>query len=151
MTRKNSSIPFVQLDSASTRKFEGTGLGLALVKNLLKLHGGTIDVESEQGKGSTFYIEVPLNLKEKDLNARLITDENSEDIVQTSTISSADDLVILEPENSDGSEPLILVVEDDPNSRELLSFMLNDAGFRLILAEDGAEALELQKKYILLL
>lgn len=138
--------PFVQLDSASTRKFEGTGLGLALVKNLLKLHGGTIDVESEQGKGSTFYIEVPLNLKEKDLNARLITDENSEDIVQTSTISSADDLVILEPENSDGSEPLILVVEDDPNSRELLSFMLNDAGFRLILAEDGAEALEIAKE-----
>jgi CheY-like chemotaxis protein/nitrogen-specific signal transduction histidine kinase len=138
--------PFVQLDSASTRKFEGTGLGLALVKNLLKLHGGTIDVESEQGKGSTFYIEVPLNLKENDLNARLIADENSEDIVQTSTISSAADLVILEPENSDGSEPLILVVEDDPNSRELLSFMLNDAGFRVILAEDGAEALEIAKE-----
>ncbi|WMW24677.1 PAS domain S-box protein [Methanolobus sediminis] len=62
--------PFVQLDSSSNRKYEGTGLGLALVKNLLELHGGSIEVESEPGKGSTFYISVPLNLKDKDLNAQ---------------------------------------------------------------------------------
>ncbi|SDF79058.1 PAS domain S-box-containing protein [Methanolobus vulcani] len=137
--------PFVQLDSSSNRKFEGTGLGLALVKNLLELHEGSIDVESEQGKGSIFHIKVPLNLKDKALNARVIADEKSDNIVQASTISSADDLIILKPENSDGSEPLILVVEDDPNSRDLLSFMLNEAGFRVIMVEDGAEALEIAK------
>ena len=138
--------PFVQLDSSSNRKFEGTGLGLALVKNLLELHGGTIEVESEKDKGSTFHITVPLNLKDKDLNARVIATEESVDNIQTSTISSSRDLVILEPENSDGSEPLILVVEDDPNSRELLSFMLNDAGFKVILVEDGVQALEIAKE-----
>ena len=136
---------FVQLDSASNRKYEGTGLGLALVKNLLELHGGDIGVESEYEKGSTFYIRVPLNLTGTDLNARIPETDVTEDNISTPALSSADDLVILGPEGSDGSEPLILVVEDDPNSRELLSFMLNKAGFRVILAEDGAEALEIAK------
>jgi PAS domain S-box-containing protein len=136
---------FVQLDSASNRKYEGTGLGLALVKNLLELHGGDIDVESEYEKGSTFYIRIPLNLTGTDLNARIPETDEIEDNISTPALSSADDLVILGPEGSDGLEPLILVVEDDPNSRELLSFMLNEAGFRVILAEDGAEALEIAK------
>ncbi|MBP1908653.1 response regulator [Methanolobus bombayensis] len=137
--------PFVQLDSASNRKFEGTGLGLALVKNLLELHGGTIEVDSEQGKGSTFYLKVPLNLKDKDLNAKIAAMDDDKGEIQTSIISTADNLTIIKPEGSDGTEPLILVVEDDPNSSELLSFMLNEAGFRVILAEDGAEALEIAK------
>ena len=52
--------PFKQLDSSSTRKYGGTGLGLAIVKRYVKMHGGSIRVESEPGKGSTFTLAIPV-------------------------------------------------------------------------------------------
>ena len=53
--------PFTQVDSASNRQYEGTGLGLSLVKKLIKMHGGEVWVESEPGIGSTFGFNVPIS------------------------------------------------------------------------------------------
>jgi protein-histidine pros-kinase len=58
---KKIFVPFVQLDSGPARKHEGTGLGLALTKNLVELHGGEISVSSVLGTGSTFSVSLPIN------------------------------------------------------------------------------------------
>ncbi|SFM55316.1 sensor histidine kinase [Methanolobus profundi] len=57
--------PFQQLDSALSRKYDGTGLGLSLVKKLTEMHNGTVSVESELNKGSTFTISLPMDHREK--------------------------------------------------------------------------------------
>jgi signal transduction histidine kinase len=58
--------PFVQVDSSLNRQHEGTGLGLALVQRLTDLHGGSVQVESEVGKGSRFTIELPMKIETTD-------------------------------------------------------------------------------------
>jgi len=128
--------PFFQIDQPETTKLsKGTGVGLALVKDLVTLHGGTIDVTSVPGKQTSFKVTIK-SLAENVFTAGL-----------TDPIASQYEEELLEYQNSfitsDLSEqPLLLVVEDNVDVRNYLSDIF-DSTFRVITAENGKEGLQI--------
>lgn len=82
---------FAQVDKSTTRKAEGSGIGLALVKSIIELHGGTISVNSEVGKGSEFIISLPVTLANyKDENAQTYNDTSNPNYVESLSIEFSD-------------------------------------------------------------
>jgi signal transduction histidine kinase/CheY-like chemotaxis protein len=115
---------FNQADASTTKKYGGTGLGLAITRNFCQLLGGNVTVTSKPGEGSTFTIVLP---------------DSPVGPVQ----AKATDAPPLSVEVD--SAPTVLVVDDDPTARELLSANLKGAGYRLLQASSGDEALSLAR------
>jgi PAS domain S-box-containing protein len=139
--------PFTQLESTTTRRYEGTGLGLSLVKKFIEMHGGQIWVESELGEGTKFTFELPLKPVSKEESTIQMV-PSPETIEKASNVLESRISVpqIIESSNSEGDGPLILVVEDDEPSRELLEITLKNEGYSVASAKNGKEALELARK-----
>ncbi|EKU99231.1 signal transduction histidine kinase [Leptolyngbya sp. PCC 7375] len=119
--------PFVQIDSALNRQYEGTGLGLVLVKQITELHGGQIAVTSEVGVGSCFVIELPYIISElSNLTSKAMLESNSATFeIEQSTVA-----------------PLILLVEDNDANIVTLSSYLRAKGYRIQVVKDGQAAIE---------
>jgi PAS domain S-box-containing protein len=115
---------FQQVDSGVNRTQKGTGLGLALTRNLARLHGGDVRVVSTLGKGSRFTIDLPI----KGRGARRLPNAPA---------------LPVEKAADDPARPLVIVVEDDPAAAELLARQIDRAGFRTEIASTGAKALVL--------
>jgi PAS domain S-box-containing protein len=122
--------PFVQLDSRLSRRYDGTGLGLALAKSMTELHGGTIEVDSTPGKGSRFQVSLPWEPALQSASS-LALEEGSLDEAG--------------PEGAPSIQPTVLLVEDNEGNREMLSAYLRRRGCKVTTAENGTNAISLAK------
>ncbi|OYQ65009.1 hypothetical protein B9G53_09090 [Pseudanabaena sp. SR411] len=129
--------PFIQIDSALNRQYDGTGLGLALVKRIVELHGGRVGLTSELGVGSRFTIELPCALDE----------------AMSPKMPAGVDLTTTPEEKSSPANvattrsPLILIAEDNEANIGTFSSYLTAKGYRILIAKDGQEALDLAKAH----
>jgi signal transduction histidine kinase/ActR/RegA family two-component response regulator len=117
--------PFVQADVSTTRKYGGNGLGLSIAKELVELMGGIIGAESEPGRGSTFWFELPLprvSVPRQSFRERGTT--------------------VTERSRPNADASLVLVVEDSPVNRLVTVRVLERCGFRVHVVNDGREALD---------
>ncbi|MHC5743244.1 MAG: hybrid sensor histidine kinase/response regulator [Nostoc sp.] len=124
-------LPFVfdyfrQADSTSTRKFGGLGLGLAIVRNIIEMHGGIVKADSHgEGKGAIFTISLPLL---PDASPRLTDEKNYPAFLATKSLPLND--------------IRILVVDDDTDSRDFVAFVLEQEGAFVMAASSADEALQ---------
>jgi PAS domain S-box-containing protein len=118
--------PFSQIDSGLARRFEGTGLGLAMVKLLVELHSGAVAVESAVGEGSCFTVWLPI---------RCPSVEEDEQVVAAESVRPARGVLT--------GVGMALVVEDDFKSAELIRVQLEAEGFKVLHAATAEAALEL--------
>jgi CheY-like chemotaxis protein len=114
--------PFSQIDSGLARKFEGTGLGLAMVKLLADLHGGSVAVESEAGTGSRFTVWLPLRRLER----------------KTPVVSRP---AVPPPPPPAADARMAMVVDDDVVSADLIRIQLEAEGFTVLHALSAESAL----------
>lgn len=117
--------PFVQIDSALNRQYNGTGLGLALVKRITELHGGRVSVTSEVGVGSSFTVELPCAIATSPLSgkAAISSDKINSGSLQSEGVTS------------------ILLVEDDPDNITVIKSYLTAKGYFIRVANDGHQAI----------
>ncbi len=133
---------FSQVDGGTTRRFEGTGIGLALVKEIVTLHQGTIHLESEVNQGSTFTITLPRGTATVSNMVTIEHDSQSLPIYQADQLPSP-----LEPLDGGRSEhaasprPVVLIVDDNGDMRAYLKRVLEQQ-YQIVEAQDGRIGLE---------
>ena len=124
--------PFVQIDSSLNRQSAGTGLGLVLVERIITKHGGRVVVTSRAGEGSCFTLRLPYAPLPKEFVPEML---------QTSSLSTQQNNLPL------SVSPLILLADDDNGNRQTLEDYLTNKGYRMLLAYNGKEALEMVKNH----
>ncbi len=132
---------FTQADASTTRQYGGTGLGLVISRKFCHMMGGDITVQSEHGRGTTFTVELPVDVSSHGIQRVQVFEEK----------------IAAEPLTAVGKEDFrstILVIDDDPDARDLMSRVLFREGFRPVLASSGEQGLflarELRPKVVIL-
>jgi signal transduction histidine kinase/CheY-like chemotaxis protein len=135
---------FSQAEETTAREYGGTGLGLAITKQFCEMLGGSIFAESSPGGGSVFVVTLPVRAPS---DVRSTADEASK---LTSTGTERSTAVVRHDTKSAlsfGTHTTVLVVDDDPQARDLLTRFLNREGFEVITAAAGEQALRLAQEH----
>lgn len=117
---KNIFQPFVQADQGARSQYKGTGLGMAIVKEILDRMGGTIQIDSVENQGTSIHVVIPFEIAEEP--------------------AAVQEMSELPRENLSGYR--ILLAEDNELNREIAVFLLKDEGISVTEAEDGQQAVE---------
>ena len=128
---------FYQVDGTSTREGEGTGIGLALVRELLELMEGKIKVESKLGEGASFHLQLPITCKAKKISKPL----HPEIPVHLTDFPEEKEEIVPGP-GGEQSLPSLLILEDNPDVVEYLVSCLEDQ-YALLIARDGQDGIDL--------
>ncbi|KAF8540662.1 hypothetical protein BDD12DRAFT_880021 [Trichophaea hybrida] len=130
--------PFIQAEMRLSKVHDGVGLGLSICRQIIKMLGGSIRLESEVGKGSTFTVQVPVGLKEQTIEEPAAPPTYGKDNKPRLTKGH-----MLDPASIEcGGDLKILVAEDNPTNRTVILQMLKLQKFHdITLAKDGQEAL----------
>src|SRR3984893_13446373 len=148
---------FHQADGSESREYAGTGIGLALVKEIAMLHGGEVKAESEYGKGSAFLVIVPLGKAHLDSSSIMertgdhfatFTDSRKVAVAPESVdrLQGVDELNREAELQSGGERPTILYAEDNPELRSHVRGRL-EPDYRVLLAVDGRDGLVKARQY----
>jgi signal transduction histidine kinase/CheY-like chemotaxis protein len=116
--------PYWQEEDGSTSHYEGSGLGLPIARGIIDRMGGTITVETEKGKGSSFYVRIPGPVV-------------AEEVSKPASVPHGAAM--------NGKKPLVLIAEDDENNAQYYAFALEKVACELVFAVNGREAVEVVK------
>jgi len=119
--------PFMQADASTARLYGGTGLGLSISRILIELMGGTVNVDSVPGIGSTFTVEIPVGTREP---VRMLASAEASGAMRRKRNKSPRSL-----------RCRVLIVDDNPDNRRLIAYFLRDAGADVQCVESGELAL----------
>jgi signal transduction histidine kinase/CheY-like chemotaxis protein len=122
---------FTQADASTTRKYGGTGLGLVITKRFTEMMGGSINVESKVGQGSTFTLNLPAIVVSTELSTTPLEKKENKTITHQKSASETS---------------IVLVIDDDPAVHDLLKNDLSKQGYQVVVANNGDEGLRLARQ-----